>query len=500
MPVTRRDFLKLGGLAVLGAATVGGGGAAIQWAGSQVLYPRGVDAAMHLLNRLTWGPRKSDADKLSELGIERYIDWQLDYEAIEDPEIDAFMRGVPALGMKHDDLQALVEKNYNSVYEDMIWARIYRAAFSERQLYELMVEFWTDHFNIPLSDYLTEKIVDDREVIRKHALGKFSDLLYASAKSPAMLLYLNTADSNKEYPNENYAREVMELHTLGVSGGYTEADVKAVARAFTGWTVDYEVPGMYMFDERMHDYNEKVVLGVTLPAEQEGQLDGLQVLKILADHPSTAKHICRKLCVRFVSDNPPQGIVDSASNVFLDTGGDIKKVMRHILTSGDFMRSGGQKFRRPLDLVVAMVRVTGATFDYPPVLQDPLYALGHIPFGWIPPNGYPDGTAAWLNAGGLLNRWNTAMLIAGAAWDDSGIHIPYDTLLPGASTSTAAELVDAAVALVLNGSINADDRAQLIEYVTDEGAASTRMTHEHRETKLPALVGLLMSSPYFQWH
>jgi uncharacterized protein (DUF1800 family) len=455
---------------------------------------------MHLLNRLTWGPRKRDLDKLSELGMQGYIEWQLAYEDIPDPDIDAFMVGKPSLSMNHQDLSALVEKNYNDPYDDMLWSRIYRAAFSERQLYELMVEFWTDHFNVPLSDYLTVKIVDDREVIRKHALGKFSDLLFASAKSPAMLLYLNTADSNKEYPNENYAREVMELHTLGVAGGYTEADVKAVARAFTGWTVDDEVPGMFMFDERVHDYNEKSVLGHTLPAEQDGFQDGVQILTILGMHESTARHICRKLCTRFVSDAPPQGLVDSASKVFLETGGDIRQVMRHILTSGDFMRSAGQKFRRPLDVVTAMLRVTGATLDYPPILQEALASLGHLPFGWIPPNGYPDSMGAWLNTGALLNRWNTAMLITGAAYDDSGIHIPYDKLLPASTTSTAADLVDSSIRLILNGSINADDRAHLIDFVTDSGPASTRMTHDHRETKLPALIGLLMSSPYFQWH
>lgn len=501
MTVTRRDFLKLGGLAAVGVATAGVGvGAAFNWTGASVIYPRGVDGPMHLLNRLTWGPRKSDLDKLNELGPEGYIDWQLNYESIPDPDIDAFMVGMTAMSMNHHDLDALVEKNYNDPYDDMIFSRIYRAAFSERQLFELMVEFWTDHFNVPLADYLTVKIVDDREVIRKHALGKFSDLLQASAKSPAMLIYLNTADSNKEYPNENYAREVMELHTLGVAGGYTEADVKAVARAFTGWTVDDDVPGMFMFDERVHDYNEKTVLGHTLAAEQDGIQDGLQVLDILAKHESTAKHIARKLCVRFVSDNPPQGVVDSASKAFMETGGDIRKVMKVILTHGDFVRSGGQKFRRPMDVVAAMIRVTGAKFDYPPILQEALVSMGHLPFGWIPPNGYPDSMGAWLNTGALLNRWNTGMLIAGAAYDDSGIHIPYDILLPASGASTAAELVDSATQLILNGKINADDRAQLIDFVTDGGAASTRMTHEHRETKLPALVGLLLSSPYFQWH
>lgn len=500
MTVTRRDFLKLGGLVAAGAITAGGASAAFQWAGSQVIYPRGIDGPMHLLNRLTWGPRKSDLDKVNELGIEGYIDWQLAYEKIPDPDIDTFMVGKPIMAMNHHDLAALVEKNYNDPYDDMLWSRIYRAAFSERQLYELMVEFWTDHFNVPLADYLITKIVDDREVIRKHALGKFSDLLFASAKSPAMLLYLNTADSNKEYPNENYAREVMELHTLGVGGGYTEADVKAVARAFTGWTVDDDVPGMFMFDERVHDYNEKVVLGQTLPADQDGIQDGLQILQILATHESTACHISRKLCVRFVTDNPSQTLVDATAKVFLATGGDIRKVMKYILLSPDFVRSAGQKFRRPMDIVAAMLRITGATLDYPPILQEALTSLGHLPFGWIPPNGYPDVMGAWLNTGALLNRWNTGMLIAGAAYDDSGIHIPYDKLLPTAATSTAADLVDSATQLVLNGTINADDRAQLIAYVTDGGPASTRITHEHRETKLPALMGLLLSSPYFQWH
>jgi uncharacterized protein (DUF1800 family) len=192
--------------------------------------------------------------------------------------------------------------------------------------------------------------------------------------------------------------------------------------------------------------------------------------------------------------------VESAARVFLDTKGDIRKVMRHILTSGDFMRSSGTKFRRPLDLLVAMIRATGATFDYPPVLQDPLTVLGQLPFAWRPPDGYPDFTGAWLNTGALLNRWNTAMLIAGATWDESGIHIPYSTLAPASYTPTAADLVDTSIQAILNGSIRSEDRSQLIDFVADGGPASSRVTYETREVKLPALVGLLMSSPYFQWH
>jgi hypothetical protein len=496
MTVSRRSFLRLAGTAAVGLAA----GSAIHWHGVRPAYAAESGTATHILNRLTWGIRLEDVAKIEQMGIPAYIDWQLEPEKIPDPFVDLFMAQVPKLGWSISELLRLPDNTLNSeVQFGLILARLIRAAASERQLYELMVEFWTDHFNVPLPSLIAAKVVEDREVIRKHALGKFRDLLFASAQSPAMLVYLNNHTNAKEHPNENYARELMELHTLGVNGGYSEADVKAVARAFTGWTVSKAPHGLFAFDERMHDTAPKTILGRTLPGGR-GIEDGLQVLDMLAGHASTARFISFKLCRRFVSDTPPESLVDSTAGVFKATDGDIRKVLRHILTSAEFMAAPGQKFRRPVEFIAAVLRVTRADLKNPGVLGGPLNEMGQIPFHWLPPNGYPDVTGAWLNSNGLLIRWQSALaLMAAAQAGDKGVQIPLDKLVP--PMKTAGELVDRATELVLHGSIAPEDRAQLIAFVTDgQGKAESTLDARPRADKLSTLIGLLMSSPYFQWH
>jgi hypothetical protein len=497
MQVSRRDFLKLSSLAA--AATLGMG-KTIHWTGLRPVYAAEQSQALHVLNRLTWGVRPEDVARIEAMGIEGYIDWQLNPEGIDDPLIDEFLGNYPVLLTSRQELYAAESEDYGLVHDAALWARLYRAVYSERQLYELMVEFWTDHFNIPISDLLTDKIIDDREVIRKHALGRFRDLLFASAQSPAMLYYLNNDSSDKEHPNENYARELMELHTLGVDGGYTEEDVKAVARALTGWTVRESWDGMF-FDREMHDDGEKTILGVTLPAGR-GIEDGLQVLDMLATHPSTARFISAKLCRRFVSDQPPDSLVESATQVFFTTDGDLRQVMRHILTSSEFMQAQGQKFRRPLDFMAAVMRVLRPGLE----ITDPsipiwwfLEPLGQLPYYWHPPNGYPDGARPWINTNGLLNRWNTAMLmpLAAEGWYE-GMTLDLEAIAPPAAT--VGELVDSATRLVLSADITPADRDQLIYYLSDYGDPNQPVSDGLLSERLTSLLGLLMASPYFQWH
>ncbi|PJF26109.1 MAG: DUF1800 domain-containing protein [Phototrophicales bacterium] len=376
----------------------------------------------------------------------------------------------------------------------MLGARLMRAVYSERQLFERMVEFWTDHFNIPIGDLLSYKIVDDREVIRRHAMGSFRDLLFASARSAAMLYYLNNDSSTAEHPNENYAREIMELHTLGVDGGYTESDVINVARALTGFTVHN---GEFYFDPNIHDQGEKYILGARFPAGR-GIEDGLQVLDLLANHPSTARFVCFKLCRRFLGDNPPPSIVDSAASVFTQTRGSIRDVLRHILTSEEFMASEGQKFRRPFEYLVAILRVLdpGLQIQNPSDLVWSLEALGQVPFFWHPPNGYPDVSGAWINTNGLLHRWNLAMNIAlsgdgylsGAALDVRAVVPPQPT---------AGALVDAASERILGMILPEPDRQTMISYVAS--SADTPIDASRYHSRAPILIGLLLASPYFQW-
>jgi uncharacterized protein (DUF1800 family) len=459
-----------------------------------------LDPIRHVLSRTTWGAMPADVWRMQELGIEGYIDWQLAYEEIPDPVIDAWLEKYPFLNGSARDVYLAADSD-DRVYTVMPWDRIYRATYSERQLFELMVEFWTDHFNIPAGDALGEKVVDDREVIRRHALGKFRDLLFASAQSPAMLYYLNQAESVAEHPNENYAREVMELHTLGVDGGYTESDVREVARALTGWTVNYDSSGFY-FDNSIHDEGEKTVLGHFFPAGR-GIEDGLAVLDILATHPSTARFVCQKLVRRFVSDTPPDSLVESAALVFLTSEGDIRQVMRHILLSPEFMEAQGQKFRRPIDFMVAMLRTLRPGLDlgdHGAWLVWSLEEMGQFPYAWHPPNGYPDAAGAWMNTNGLLNRWNLALLFPYASegwWDE--IQLDLSAVIP--PVNTAEHLVSASAEAILGGAdrLTLNDRRLLTDFVTDGTNPSLEMTNDLRADKLPGLIGLLLATPVFQW-
>ena len=495
MQVSRRGFLKLSGLAV----TALGSGQPVHWTGTHPAYAARQAPAIHVLNRLTWGIRPEDLIEIENRGIEGYIDWQLNPEAIEDPLIDEFMTSHPVLTASRREIARAEEDDYGSVHDLALWHRLYRATYSERQLYERMVEFWTDHFNIPIADLVTDKVVDDREVIRRHALGKFRDLLLASAQSPAMLYYLNNAGSEKEHPNENYARELLELHTLGVDGGYTEQDVKEVARVLTGWTVR-EGTG-FVFDGSIHDEGEKTILGTVFPAGR-GIEEGLQLIDMLAAHPSTAQHIAFKLCRRFVSDEPPANLVESTAQVFQTTEGDLRQTMRHILTSPDFMQAGNRKLRRPLDVLVAMLRVLRPGLE----IHDPgiliwwfLESMGQLPFYWHPPDGYPDTAEPWINTNGLLSRWNTALLLPLAAdeWYEE-LSLDLDAVVPPAAT--VGELVDVTARRVLNGDIEARDKESLIYYLSDYGDPQQPAGEALRAERLPSLLGLLMASPYFQWH
>jgi hypothetical protein len=497
--MTRRGFLRLSGMT---AAFAAGGGWMARLQAQPALAQSSPDPIRHVLDRTTWGPMASDVERIGELGIEGFIDYQLDYAAIPDPLVDQWLDSHGWL--QNGNAREIFAQSYEDDYFWTLvpWQRIYRAAYSERQLYELMVEFWTDHFNVPASDLIGEKMVDDREVVRRHALGRFRDLLFASAQSPAMLIYLTNTESTAEHPNENYGREVMELHTLGVDGGYTEDDVKAVSRAFTGWTVREGQLTDFFYDHSMHDTEEKVVLGHVLPAGR-GIEDGLAVLDILARHPSTARFIARKLVRRFVSDAAPESLVESAALAFFTSDGDIRTVMRHILTSAEFMAAQGQKFRRPIDFMVAMIRALrpGLTFGDRHWLVWSLEDMGQLPYNWNPPNGYPDAAGAWLNTNGLLNRWNMGLSFpfASEGWYED-IALNLNTLVP--PVANADQLVSASAAAILGSParLSGEDRALLLAYVTDGGSPTLPLTDDIRANKLPSLIGLLLASPQFQWH
>jgi uncharacterized protein (DUF1800 family) len=312
---------------------------------------------------------------------------------------------------------------------DLSEGKLARAIFSNRQLEEELADFWYNHFNVFLDKGADRFLVPtyERDAIRPHLLGHFRDLLEATAQSPAMLFYLDNWESvgpnTQRRPanskqaarglNENYARELMELHTLGVDGGYTQKDVTEVARCFTGWTI--RAPregGDFFFNDKVHDKGEKIVLGVRIPAGG-GKDDGEKVLDILARHPSTAHFISRELAQRFVADDPPPELLEKMAKTFHDTTGDLRAVMKTMLTSNEFFSQGAYraKVKTPFEMIVSAVRATGAQVDTAFPLANQIAQLGEPLYRKLEPTGYSSANAEWVNSGALLGRMNFALAL-----------------------------------------------------------------------------------------
>ena len=315
------------------------------------------------------------------------------------------------------------------VFYDLAEAKLFRAIYSNRQLAEELDDFWFNHFNVFFDKGADRFLIPsyERDAIRPNVLGHFRDLLEATATSPAMLFYLDNwqsvapnmvrkAAGNRPQRglNENYARELMELHTLGVDGGYTQKDVTEVARCFTGWTIrNPQQAGGFYYNDRVHDKGEKIVLGVTIPAGG-GRDDGEKVLDILANHPATARFISKKLAQRFVADDPPPQLVERMAKTFRDTRGDIREVMKTMLTSKEFFSAGAYhaKVKTPLEMIASAVRATGAEVDFPFPLAQQIGQLGEPLYRKIEPTGYSSANSEWMNSASLLGRMNFALALA----------------------------------------------------------------------------------------
>jgi uncharacterized protein (DUF1800 family) len=320
----------------------------------------------------------------------------------------------------------------NVVIAELQQAKLLRALYSERQLQEVMTDFWFNHFNIYARKDADQYLVTayERDVIRPHALGKFKDLLLATAQSPAMLVYLDNwlsegpkslaavAAANKGKQavpglNENYGRELMELHTLSVNGGYTQHDVTELARVLTGWTIQpIEQGAMFQFDPRKHDPGDKVVLGQTI--SENGANEGLQVIDMLAHHPNTAKFIARKLAIRFVADDPPPALVDRLAQKFLSTDGDIREVLRTLFKSPEFWsaKTYRAKVKTPFEFVVSSLRATGTDLNNPGPLLGILNKMGMPLYEDVPPTGYSMTASTWMNSDALIDRVNYAIALS----------------------------------------------------------------------------------------
>lgn len=419
----RREFIRAGAGAALAMAAGGcqPAGNVRAWLFGSTAQPLDgplatpssatLDDISHVLNRLTFGARPGDYARVAQSGVAAFIEEQLASEKIDDRACERLVRRLEALEAPPGEMFEYKEK---FLLEQMTRGALLRAVASRRQLYEVMVQFWTDHFNIDPSkgDCRWLKAADDREVIRKHALGSFPELVRASALSPAMLWYLDGRENRRrnpnDRPNENYARELMELHTLGVNGGYTQQDVMEVARCLTGWTVRHRKrlrKGRVEFHPKLHDDGEKTVLGQRIPAGLgKGDLD--RVLEIVTRHPSTARFIATKLCRRFIADEPPAAAVEATAQTFHGTHGDIRETLRTLFARPELLQVRGNKLKRPFHFVVSALRASNAETDGGKPIIDALLRMGHAPFRYPTPDGYPEESSHWT--GTLLWRWKFA--------------------------------------------------------------------------------------------
>jgi len=445
--------------------------------------PSDARSVTHALNRLAFGPRPGDVERVARMGLGAWIDEQLAPARRNDDPLAARLARLTTLALdsatiateyfrparqerrrlkqeqaatKDDSGQPATDRpdeqkmengapggprpaamndvirRERQIFAELAEAKLIRATYADRQLEEVLVDFWFNHFNVFARKGRTGIYIGEyeRDAIRPHVLGRFRDLLGATAKSPAMLFYLDnwlSAGRDSVSPrrglNENYARELLELHTLGVDGGYTQQDIVEVARAFTGWTIGRPGDQGFRFAAAIHDRGAKKILGETIKSGG-GIEDGERVLDLLARHPSTATHIARKLAERFVSDTPPQVLVDRAAAAFRKTDGDLREVVRVIVTSPEFFApdSYRAKVKTPFEFVVSALRATDADLQVAAAIVRALAGLGMPLYLCQPPTGYDDTAATWVSSGALVNRLNFAVSMAGGQL--RGVRLP----------------------------------------------------------------------------
>jgi uncharacterized protein (DUF1800 family) len=577
-------------------------------------------AAAHLLSRFTYGVTNRDIDKAEEIGLEEWFRQQLSAD-FEDGALEARLNELDITGLssrqiietfrlpddlvnkavqdgvitreeaqkpgKKDVQQKLLayskEKNfmtYRQLIDQFHSQKIFRAAYSSNQLQEVMTEFWFNHFNVSFTKLTCVPFIPsyERDVIRPNALGDFKSLLIATAKSPAMLYYLDNAisvsvseskqpDSQtlKTKPqakrrrglNENYGRELLELHTLGVDGGYTQKDVTETARVFTGWGVfptgqskpakeqarlleqstgserkerGIFTEGDFLFNMRRHDQGEKTVLGRKFPANR-GYEEGVELLTLLAEHPSTATFICRKIAIRFINDNPSEALVNELAKTFKSSGGNIREVLATMVSSEEFWKPEAlrQKIKSPFELAMSAIRSLDASIQDPAPLQKWIERMGQRLYYYQPPTGFPDRAQYWISTGSLLNRMNFGLALAsakipGVTFDLLKLnknHEPessqdalrtYTTiLLPERSQEeTISRLTplidDPAITTKVNKAARRADMAKYKGSDNDENTMTKNQTTDEVQSqpskledyRLSQIVGIIFGSPEFQ--
>ncbi|MFQ5424923.1 MAG: DUF1800 domain-containing protein [Phycisphaerae bacterium] len=483
----RREFIGALGASAAGAAMLGG--CSVFHAPPAPLPPPEMtpDLERRLLNRITFGPTAAEVHAVNTMGYDGFLEQQLDPAGIDDGDAEGRLFWLSTLNA---DIAGLAPRKANDIKAELVSATLTRAIYSKRQLFERMVEFWSDHFNIyhekEVLAYL--KTIDDREVIRRHALGNFRELLHASAKSPAMLVYLDNRSNVARAPNENYAREVMELHTVGLDAGYSQQDVEELARALTGWGVEEEGPrrGGFIFRPEQHDGGPKQIMGLSLLAGG-GVGDGEQALDHLARHPSTARFIAGKLVRHFIADSAPQSVVNRVADAFTASDGDIRTTLRALFSKAS-MAEAEFKFKRPFHLTVGAARQSGADVRVEPGLLRPLQIMGHLPFQWATPDGYPDEADYW--AAGLLNRWNLVALLPRG--ELPGMTVDARQLAEINGDSTPDGVVGLWDQMFFAGAMPEAERRAVFDYAAAQPDDPNRLYYES--------FALALASPSYQWH
>lgn len=441
---------------------------------------------VQLANRVTYGANRRLMQAAETLGYEGFVDWQLDDQAIDDSELEAVLHAIlPTLGMSAQELYDHVfeEENFGAPQRDLLIATLVRRTFSPRQLFERMVEFWSDHFSVPANDLPLAlfKFTEDRDLIRTHAMGSFEALLQGDARSPAMLYYLDNFSNTAEGPNENYARELLELHTMGVDGGYSEADIKEVARVFTGWSI--RIPGEFMFNFFSHDWQPKQVFGQQI--QPTGVDEGELVLSVLANHPSTARHVVTRLARRFFADIPDTQLIDELTDTFLSSQGDIRETLRGLLLHPLVAETQAIKFKRPGEFAAGVARALETELTEQSLLAtfETLNGAGHLPFGWPAPDGYPDRREYWQSTNGLLVRFNAA-----AAWTEQ-LGSQSQVLLQAAAIENPIQQIDFLAESLRPQGLAPAARRRLFRYANN-------LDDQERPA---ALAAWLLSGPEAQW-
>ena len=542
--MTRRSIVFAS--AFVAACATGGGTAAntttMTFASSDQRELLPDEQVQHVLNRLAFGGRPGDAAAIRAMGVDKWIAQQLAPEKIDDTRSTTLVARYASLTSDRAELVADYTEarqirqqaqrkgqpqarppmgDVQRAVPELQASLLTRAVTSERQLNEVMVNFWENHFSVYAQKGQQERLFlveYDRDVIRPNAMGKFRDLLGAVAHSPAMLFYLDNWQSQADSANptlaelrsagrprmramlkarprrglnENYARELMELHTLGVDGGYTQKDVQEVARALTGWTIAIQQGGDFVFRPEAHDAGEKVILGKKFAAGR-GIEEGEEVLDLVASHPATARFITTKLARHFISDDPPQSVVDRCSAVFKKTEGDIRSTVGCVITGPEFFSRPAYraKVKTPFQVVASAMRAMAAMPDQTPRSAQTVAQLGQPIFGHQTPEGWPDRAEAWMNSGAILSRINFGLQMASGRVP--GVTFGRVTEIDALRGAPREAQVDGVVKLLFGGQVSPDTRQVLL---SGENPLATERT---QLGGLQQIVGLALGAPEFQ--